>query len=66
MDIGKAHYQEFIALGVDPKYFNLSLLVVALQFQMTLITIKSTGCKGICQQLNVHDFMLKGQMFYAM
>lgn len=66
MDVEKAHYMEFVALGVDPKYFDLTLLVVALQFRTTPMTIEGTGCEGLRKQRNVHDFMLKGQGFYAM
>ena len=60
----KAHYVKFKEQGVDPKFFDLSVLVVALQFKTTPLTIENTGCEVERTQANVHDFMLAGQMFY--
>ena len=64
LDTDKRHYKKFVELGVEPKHFDLSLLVVALQLGDTPLTIENTGCEKERKQLNVHDFMLPGQMFY--
>ena len=66
LDTGKAHYQEFLKLGVDADHFDLTMLVVALQFGTVPKKVENTGCEGFRKQLNVLDFMLKGQMFYLL
>lgn len=64
LDEEKQHYRKFLRLGVDPKFFDLSVLVVALQFGTTPGTIENTGCEGVRRQTDAHDFMLEGQLFY--
>ena len=66
LDTTKEHYVKFLEVGVDPKFFDLTVLVVALQFGVTPFTIENTGCEGVRKQLNVHDFMLEGQLFYSL
>jgi len=66
LDPNKAHYKEFIKLGVDPEFFDLSMRVVALQFGTVPLGLEHTGCEKFRRQRNVHDFMVPGQMFYGM
>ena len=66
LDREKEHYKKFIELGVDEKFFDLSMLVVALQYGVAPLVIENTGCEKTCKQLNVHDFMLAGQLSYGL
>ena len=66
LDKTKRHYEKFIDLGADPKFLDLSMLVVALQRGTTPMALEHTGCEKVREQKNVHDFMLMGQLFYGM
>ena len=65
LDEEKKHYKIFVKdLGVDPKHFDLTLLIVALQYGTVPLNVECTGCESLPNRANVYDFMLPGQMFY--
>ena len=66
LDTSKKHYKQFLKLGVDPKHFDLTMLVVALELELAPFTIENTGCETWRTQQRVLDFMLRGQMFYGL
>jgi len=65
LDKTKKHGKYFVEeLGVDSQHLDLSMLVVALQFGTVPLNVENAGCENQRKQKNVHDFMLKGQIFY--